>query len=174
MTFKDLYDTYSKLSYNVALQYLQNKEDTEEVVQDVFLSVHRSFASFEHQSTISTWIYRITINKCHDFLKAKKRIKRFAFVQSLFGESGDELNYYPSDFNHPGVLMEQKEALATIFTAINNLPKKQKTAIILHKIEHLSQIEVAEIMDISAKAVESLVQRAKQNLQKSLTKTKEI
>lgn len=174
MNFKEIYDTYNKISYNLALNYLQNKEDAEEVVQDVFVSVHKSLAKFEHQSTLSTWIYRITINKCYDFIKAKKRIKRFAFVQSLFSETGDELKHDKSDFNHPGVLLEQKEALENIFSAINKLSENQKTAILLHKIEHLTQNQIAEIMGISAKAVESLIQRAKQNLIKYLAETREM
>jgi RNA polymerase sigma-70 factor (ECF subfamily) len=55
-----------------------------------------------------------------------------------------------------------------IFNAINSLKSNQKTAIILHKIEHLSQQQIAEIMEISPKAVESLIQRAKQKLYKIL------
>lgn len=173
MNFKETYEAYNKLSYNLALNYLQNKEDAKEVVQDVFVSVHLSLPKFNHHSSLSTWIYRITINKCHDFLKAKKRVKRFAFVQSLFNEHGNELKHEHSDFNHPGVLLEQKEAIKYIFIAINKLSENQKTALILHKIEHLTQIQIAEIMGISAKAVESLIQRAKQNLIKNLAETRE-
>lgn len=173
MNFKETYDTYNKISYNLALNYLQNKEDAEEVVQDVFVAIHRSLDKFEHQSTLSTWIYRITINKCYDFIKAKKRVKRFAFIQSIFGDNGYEIKHDKSDFNHPGVLLEQKEALENIFIAINKLAENQKMALILHKIEHLPQAQIAEIMGISAKAVESLIQRAKQNLIKYLNETRE-
>jgi RNA polymerase sigma-70 factor (ECF subfamily) len=75
LTFQQLYTEYSNLSYNLALQYLQNKEDAEEVVQDVFVSIHQNLSKFENQSTYSTWIYRITTNKCLDFIKAQKRKK---------------------------------------------------------------------------------------------------
>jgi RNA polymerase sigma-70 factor (ECF subfamily) len=65
-------------------------------------------------------------------------------------------------------LLEHKEALGKLFKVINELPNKQKTALILHKIEQKSQAEVAEIMNISLKAAESLIQRAKTNLSKKL------
>lgn len=154
--------------YNLALQYVQNAQDAEEITQDVFVSVYQSRDSFRQESGIATWIYRITINKSIDYIKAAKRKKRFAFITSLFAGDSVALEHDLFEFNHPGVQLEDKEAVATIFRHINELPDQQKTALILHKIEHKSQAEIADIMEISPKAVESLVQRAKTNLAKKL------
>jgi RNA polymerase sigma-70 factor (ECF subfamily) len=154
--------------YNLALHYVQNIEDAQEITQDVFVAVHQSFNSFQATSSISTWMHRITINKCLDFIKAKQRKKRFAFFTSLFFDDGNELKHNSIEINHPGILLEDKEALTNIFKQINALPPNQKTALILHKIEQKTQGEVAEIMDLSNKAVESLIQRAKTNLNKKL------
>ena len=146
--------------FNLALQYVQNTEDAEEITQDVFLSVHQSFSSFKGESTLKTWIYRITINKSLDYIKSKQRKKRFAFLTSLFFDNSSDLKHDQPTFDHPGVLLEDKESIAAIF--------KQKTALILHKIENKTQVEVAEIMQTSPKAIESLIQRAKTNLSKKL------
>jgi len=154
--------------YNLALNYVQNVEDAEEITQDVFVSVYQSLHSFQENSSLSTWMYRITINKSLDFLKSKQRKKRFALLTSLFFDNSNDLKHNPPEFNHPGVLLEHKEALGKLFKVINELPNKQKTALILHKIEQKSQAEVAEIMNISLKAAESLIQRAKANLSKKL------
>lgn len=164
MTFNELYKEYSKLSYNIALQYLQNKEDAEEVVQDVFISVYNNLHSFKQQSSYSTWIYKITINKSLDLIKSKQRKKRFAFMQSIFHSESVELSHQGVEMNHPGVLLEHKEELKNIFNAINSLKENQKTVIILHKIDKIPQAQIAEIMGISQKAVESLIQRAKSKL----------
>lgn len=150
------------------MQYLQNMEDTEEVTQDVFVTVYQQLETFENKSSITTWVYKIAINKSLDFIKAKKAKKRFAFMTSIFGDKDGEVKYDQPNFNHPGVLMEQKEELAILFGHINALPDTQKTALILHKIEGKSQQEIADIMETSPKAVESLVQRAKTNLKKKL------
>ncbi len=152
--------------YNLALNYLQNCEEAEEVTQDVFVSVYQALESFQENSSLSTWLYRITINKCLDLLKAKQRKRRFAKLTSLFFEDSNELKHQPAEFNHPGILLEDKEALENLFKKINTLPTAQKTVLILHKIEDKSQTEVAEIMNLSRKAVESLMQRAKTNLSK--------
>ncbi len=170
MTLEELYHEYSKMVYNLALQYLQNIEEAEEICQDVFVSAHQHLAKFNQESSYSTWLYRITINKCLDHLKAKKRLKRFAFIQSIFIGNSNSLAFEGAELNHPGIQLEHKQELSLIFKAINNLNEQQKTAIILHKIEGLSQAEIADIMGISRKAVESLVQRAKQNLKNLLIK----
>jgi RNA polymerase sigma-70 factor (ECF subfamily) len=168
LNLREIYELHKDTVYNLALHYVQNIEDAQEVTQDVFVSVHQSLNTFRETSELSTWIYRITINKCLDFIKAKQRKKRFAKLTSLFFDEGPEPKYHPPEHNHPGVQMEDKEALHNLFKLINVLPDNQKTALILHKIEQKSQAEVAAIMDISAKAVESLVQRAKGNLLKKI------
>ena len=168
MQFVDIYNQHKNLVFNLALQYVQNTEDAEEITQDVFLSVHEKLDAFRQDAKVSTWLYRITINKSLDFIKAKKRQKRFSFFTSLFHEETGEIKHQSHDFDHPGVLMEQKQELNNLFTLINQLPDNQRTALILMKIEEKTQAETAEIMNLSPKAVESLVQRAKTNLSKKL------
>ncbi len=102
-----------------------------------------------------------------DHLRKKKRKKRFAFLQSLYGKN-DSLLIDPPDFFHPGVKAENKENAAVLFKAIEKLPVNQKTAFVLNKIENLSYREIGEIMNSSESAVDSLLQRAKKNLQSTL------
>lgn len=172
MNFQELYNNHKNLVFNLALQYVQNIENAEEITQDVFVAIYGKLKSFRNESKITTWIYRITINKSLDFIKAKTRKKRFTLFTSLFYNDTEELKHDVSDFNHPGILLEQKEELQKIFRFINELPDNQKTTLILMKIECKTQKEVAEIMNISNKALESLLQRAKQNLSKKINSNK--
>lgn len=167
-SFQEIYETYKNKVFNTVISYLQNHEDAEEVTQDVFVEVHRSASNFEGKSSLSTWIYRISINKSLDFIKSKNRKKRFAFMSSLFNASGD-LQHDAPNFYHPGVALEQKENAAILFKAIDSLPENQKTAFILSKVEGLSYAEISEVMQMSVSSVESLLFRAKQNLQKELS-----
>ncbi len=154
--------------YNTALGYLQNAEDTEEIVQDVFVEVFNAAHTFKGQSSISTWIYRISVNKCLDMLRYRKRKKRFALIVNLFKSDSAEVKHDNPHFEHPGVLLENKEKSALLFAALDTLPEQQKTAFVLSYVEELPQREVAEIMGLSVKAVESLIQRAKGKLRKEL------
>lgn len=152
--------------YNLALSYVQNNEEAEEITQDVFVAIHFNLEKFEHKSEMSTWIYRITINKSIDFIRFKNRKKRVDRILSIFYPNSTELKHDGTDFNHPGVVMEQKEATQLLFAQINELPDNQRTALILNKIEQKSLAEIATIMNLSHKAVESLIQRAKTKLVK--------
>ena len=160
---KQIYNEHNKLVYNLSLVYLQNSEDAEEVTQDVFVSVYQSIDQFNHTSALKTWIYKITINKCLDFLKAKKTKKRWAFVSSIFNNGGG-LKHDTSDFVHPGILLENKEHSIYLFKAIETLPESQKTAFLLANVEGLGNKEIAVVMEKSIGSVESLLQRAKENL----------
>jgi RNA polymerase sigma factor (sigma-70 family) len=169
MTFKEVFDKYNKLVYNLALQYVQNKEDAEEITQDVFVKIHEKLSTFQNHSDLKTWIYRITINHSLDFIRVKKSKKGWFFFSAM-SFNDDSTNLDLPHFDHPGVKLEQKEAVESIFKAINQLPDNQKTVIILLKIEHNSQAETALIMNLSSKAVESLFQRAKKNLENLILK----
>lgn len=153
--------------YNVALNYLQNVEDAEEVTQDVFVKVFQSIDSFKDKSTFKTWIYRITINQSLDFIKKKNSKKRF-FVFGRKSENEFEIQN-TSNFEHPGILLENQENAKLLFDVINSLPENQKTAFILSKVDGLSNPEVAEIMEMSISAIESLIFRAKNSLKDKLS-----
>ena len=171
ISFKELFDVNKTMVYNLVLSFLQNTEDAEDLTQDVFIEVYRSFDKFKGNSSVSTWIYRISVNKSLDFLRKKKRKKHFAIFSRLF--SDDEISSDKNKivhFDHPGILMEQKENARLLFKLINELKENQKTAFILFHIEELSQKEIAEIMGISSKAVELLVRRAKLKLKEKLEK----
>jgi RNA polymerase sigma factor (sigma-70 family) len=162
----NLYHTYKVLVYNVALNYLQNVEDAEEITQDVFVKVYQSIDKFKDQSTLKTWIYRITINQSLDFIKHKNSQKR-SFIFGKKSENEYEINN-ASNFEHPGIALENKENGQILFHAINELPENQKTAFILSKFDGLSNPEVAEIMELSISAIESLIFRAKNTLKEKL------
>lgn len=165
--FKEVVESSQGLVYNTALGIVQNPEDAEDVAQEVFVQLYESIDSFKGESKLSTWLYGITVSKSMDHLRKKKRKKRFAFIQSLFG-ANEELLHDPPDFVHPGVSLDNKEKAKELFKAIEQLPSKQKVAFTLNRIEGLSYQEIGEIMNLSIASVESLLHRARKNLRKTL------
>ena len=87
--FKIIVETWQDMVYNTALGLLQNAEDAEDTAQEVFMQVYDSIATFKEESKFSTWLYRITVSKSLDLIRKKKRKKRFAFVQSLYGKNDE-------------------------------------------------------------------------------------
>ncbi len=160
--FATLYNEYSSLVYNTALSYTKIVQDAEEITQEVFVKIFRKASTFKGDSKLSTWIYRIAINTSLNHIKKNKK-------RSIFG--GEAKENQAVDFVHPGVLMENKENTSALFKAMDCLPETQKTAFILSYIEELPRQEVANVMETSLKAVESLLQRAKRKMREELIKT---
>ena len=159
--FNALYSLYAKKIFNTAFNYTQNVEEAEEITQDAFIKIYKYASSFRRQSALSTWIYRLAINASLDHLKKKQN------------KSKEDVDINPDmlvDLNHPGVLLENKEKAVFLYSALNTLPHSQKTAFILGFIQGLPRQVIADIMETSLKAVESLLQRAKKNLRVELGK----
>jgi len=165
--FRRLVDDRQAMVYNTVLGMLQNPEDAEDATQEVFMKVFESIGQFKGESALSTWIYRIAVTTSLEFLRKKRRKKRFGFVTSLFGE-GNEPVTDPPDFVHPGVRLDQRENARLLFRAVAALPDNQRVAFTLHKVEGLSYQEVADVMGTTVSAVESLLHRARTNLRRTL------
>lgn len=165
--FRSIVEAWQDMVYNTVLGVVQQPEEAEDVTQEVFIQVFESIGQFKGDSKLSTWLYRIAVTKSLDHLRKKKRKKRFAFLQSLFGVNEEEVRQDP-DFQHPGIALENKEKAAVLFKAIDKLPENQKAAFTLHKLEGLSYQEVAEVLETTVSSVESLMHRAKGNLRKLL------
>jgi RNA polymerase sigma factor (sigma-70 family) len=167
--YSQLIDDYQQKVFATCISFVPNKEDAEDIAQEVFIEVFNSIHKFKGDSKLSTWIYRITTNKCLEFIRKKNTKKRFAFMQSILGNEipMDKTSYF-TEFNHPGIVLENKERNETLFHAINQLPEIQRVVFTLHKIDGKSYKEISEIIKKSVSSVESLMFRAKKNLQKLL------
>jgi RNA polymerase sigma factor (sigma-70 family) len=136
--------------------------------QDIFLDIIRSMNSFKQSSSLSTWIYRITVNKSLNMVKKQQRRQVMVRIESLFRQKADygtgrnqEPSVSPDEF-------EQQERRELLHAAIHRLPENQRIAFVLCKFDDQSYNQVADIMKIGLPAVESLIHRAKVNLQKHL------
>jgi RNA polymerase sigma-70 factor (ECF subfamily) len=166
--FKQLVDSYKDMVVTTCFGFVNNYADADDVTQEVFIEVFRSVANFNKEAKLSTWIYRIAVNKSLDFLRKSKRKKRWADLFRIDSPSDDSLDnwfVYPSA---PDLELEQKERMQILAHAIGKLPKNQQIAFTLNKYDDLSYKEIADIMETSLSSIESLLHRAKNNLKKQL------
>lgn len=167
--FQSIVENLQEKVRNTCFRYVNNVEDADDIAQEVFIQVYESMNDFREEAQISTWVYRIAVNKSLDFLRSKKRKKRFGQITSLFNSFGEneEIIEIPS-YGTPQKELEDKERKEILDWAISKLPDNQKTALILSKFEGFSNKEITDIMDLSLSAVEALMHRAKKGLQKQL------
>jgi RNA polymerase sigma-70 factor (ECF subfamily) len=168
--FEELYNIYKDLVYSVCLKFLDNKNEADDVSQDIFIKVYYNIKSFRFDSKFSTYLYKISVNHCLNLLRKERRVKLLS-LDAIFSRSWPDNQVEISDESMDlEKIISQKEAEKIIGNAINSLPEKQKTAIILSKFEELSYSEIAAILGCTISSVESLLFRAKQNLSKKLYK----
>ena len=169
IAFGQLIDTYQQKVFSTCISFIPNKEDAEDVSQEVFITVFKSIHQFKENSKLSTWIYKITTNKCLEFIRKKQAKKRFAFMQTILGNEIpiDKTNYF-TEFNHPGILLENQEKSVILFKAILTLPEIQRVVFTLAKIDGKSYQEIVEITGKSLSSIESVMIRKKKGLQEKL------
>ena len=146
-----------------------NQEDAEDLSQEVFVEIFLSIVDFKGQSKLSTWIYRIAVGKCLDEIKKRNRKKRITQFSRFLGI--DFISQTMAGGLRPDDTLENTESLGQLTAALESLPKNQRIALTLSKLDNHSNSEVAEIMNISVTAADSLIYRAKQNLLHFFTKT---
>ena len=166
--FNYLVDAYSSKVFNTCINLIRNREDAEDVTQEVFTAVYLSLDTFGGDSKLSTWIYSIALNKSKEFLRKKTRKKRSVMMTTLEKDDSHIVPTATIEFDHPGVLLENKERTQILFDAIDQLAENQKIAYTMHKIEGMSYSEIAELTELSVSSVESLMFRAKKRLQQLL------
>ena len=169
IAFGQLIDTYQQKVFSTCISFIPNKEDAEDVSQEVFITIFKSIHQFKENSKLSTWIYKITTNKCLEFIRKKQAKKRFAFMQTILGNEIpiDKTNYF-TEFNHPGILLENQEKATILFKAIHTLPEIQRVVFTLAKVDGKSYQEIVEITGKSLSSIESVIYRAKKGLQEKL------
>lgn len=151
--FKELFDEYNAEIVNLCYAMIRNKPDAEDIAQEVFVEVFCSIRSYKGKSKLSTWIYRIAVNKSLNFIKKQK-------VRSLFIRKEKKIQ---TDITNIGTDWQLRESqYKTHFDkAISQLPEKQRTAFVLYMYEDLPQKEIATIMNCSLPTVEVSIHRAR-------------
>lgn len=176
--FELLVEQYQEMIGNVCMGFVQNQAEAEELTQDVFVEVFKSISKFKKSSKLSTWLYRIAVNKSINMVNHKKRKRQIQTVSMFFGwnsggkatESDEkERDYEDRRSRNVEAEMEQQEVKKALEQALHKLPEAQRTAFVLRKYKELSYQEMAEIMEVSVPAIESLIHRASKNMKKHLT-----
>lgn len=167
--FKEFVDRYRQPVVNICFGLLNSKEDAEDVAQDVFIEVFRSIHTFRRQSKLSTWLYRIAVNRSLNFIRDNRKRSLIKSIEEAVRSKPEGPGKFESgnDANPEGNLENRQRSLL-LHEAIDSLPENQRVAFVLSKYEEMNQNQVAEVMKLSVSAVESLIYRAKKNLQKKL------
>jgi RNA polymerase sigma-70 factor (ECF subfamily) len=167
--FRELVERYKKKVYYLALDMAGNPVDAEDISQEVFLKVHRSFSTFRRGAKLGSWLYRVTYNAAIDHLRSKNAAPEPMADEALESRSrkGNGLPYGggPPD---PAAAAEERELQARIARALEKVSPQEKAVFLLRHNEDLMLKDIAETLGLSLGSVKSYLFRAVRKLQKEL------
>lgn len=167
--FRILVEKYQPMIQAIGIQMFEGSEDNEDFIQEVFIKIYHALPNFRRKSSLSTWIYRIALNHALNLVRKNKWKKWLMNGLNPFGTNHameQAVQQMPGQIEENA---EQRELRKLLTKAIQRLPENQRIAFVMTRIDGLSYAEVAEVMGISEAAVDSLTQRARQNLRKHLS-----
>lgn len=155
--FEEIYRISSAFVYHVALRFTHHTAIAEEVTQDVFLKIHRNLASFKSESSLKTWIYKITMNTALNYEKRKSRETRLRvdFDSVIVTKEAKE---------ETGADLVQAEKRDFLHQLLAQLNPDQRSCILLRELEGLEYLEIAKALGININTVRSRLKRARENL----------
>jgi len=158
--FTELMRRHYKGVVNYVYRFTNDRANSEDLAQEVFLRVYRSVKRYKPQAKFSTWLYKIATNLCITEVKSRNKEQSVSLdeMQEKAGELGDSKSEGPSD------LTLRREIGTAIFEALKSLPERERVAIILCKYEDLPYEEVAEVIGCTIGAVKAYVHRGRMKL----------
>ncbi len=155
--FAIIVDRYKHMVFTLAMKMVRNREEAEEVAQDVFFKVYRVLSTFKGDAKFSTWLYKIAYHRSLDYIKKQKRTLNTSAI-----DVNDHYNL--PDIAYKLDYLEVNERKQTIKDAIDALPEDDAVVITLHYFEELSLKEIAEIMNITPNTVKVRLFRSRKRL----------
>jgi RNA polymerase sigma-70 factor (ECF subfamily) len=154
--FNELMKRHKEKVRNIIYITLSEPDAADDIAQDVFITIYHNLKNFRFESQFTTWIYRITVNKCKDYLRKKNVRKIFLPLKD-----NEELPVFDS-------ITEDKDIKYIVRSAISLLPDKLRIPLVLKDIEGFSYQEIAETMQCEIGTVKSRIFRAREGLKKIL------
>ncbi len=155
--FSVLVDRYKFMVFTLAVKILKNKEEAEDVSQDVFVKVFRALNTFNGTSKFSTWLYKIAYYQSLDYLKKQKREVPTNTIDTA-------ATFHLASMENALTRLETNERKQTIKNAIDALSKEDAVLITLHYYEELSLNEIADIMNLKVNTIKVRLFRSRKKL----------
>jgi RNA polymerase sigma-70 factor (ECF subfamily) len=171
--FEELLGRYEEKLYRLAMRFVRNESDAQEILQDVFLSAWRNLPGFEGRAQFGSWMYRVTVNAALMFLRSRNRHPEVmlddiepaalhkAAEQSVHGSSEDWSQ-------RPDEQLQSEELRRHIQGAVDALPEGLRTVFLVRDVEGLSTEETAELLGLSLPAVKTRLHRARLALREAI------
>ncbi|MGD0013539.1 MAG: sigma-70 family RNA polymerase sigma factor [Bryobacteraceae bacterium] len=165
MAFAEVVERYQSKVFSIIYGILRNHNDAEDIAQQVFTKVYFSIRSFDFRSSLLTWIYKITVNECYDYLR-KKKVRKLLYESDFSAEDASRMEHRePARDQAPpvDVTLARRDLVMKLLA---RLPEQDRNLLLLKEVEGHSVEELAEMTGINENTIKVKLFRARQKLQK--------
>ena len=172
--FNELFAEYETKVINIAFGMLSNRDDAYDATQEVFIRVYRNISGFKENSSLSTWIYRITSNVCNDILRKRMKHSNTISINASNDDDGEYELHIRDTAPTPDEYAEHNETQRIVRQAISELSAEYKEVITLCDVEDMSYDDISLILKCPVGTVKSRLNRARKALRKKLSENREL
>lgn len=155
-------DNYSDDILHLVFTYVRNQTTAEDLTQEIFIKCYEKLDQFNHQSSIKTWVYRIAINHCKDYLRSWQ-YRKITFSEKIS-------DYIPSKSKHMDEELISKNVANSLTNAVMNLPVKYREVVFLHYYEELSLANISKMTAVNKNTLKTRLKRARELLKNEMKK----
>lgn len=164
--YEEIIGLYEKKVFSTIYYMVKNDNEVEDIAQEVFIKIYKNLGNFKEESSLYTWIYRITVNVCIDEFKKRKKV--VYLDEKIDTKDGEVELQLSDDSKSPTDIAEDNDLKDKLEKCIKKLPESQRMMIILRDIKGFTYMEIAEIMKMNLGTVKSKINRARASLKELL------
>ncbi len=169
--FDDLVRRHQQRAFNVAFQFLRDREDATEVAQDAFVRIYRSVDNFRGECEFTTWLHQIVVNLArnkHRWWKRRGRQSSVSLDSPVEMADGEAPMQIAASGDAPDVETVKAEFVELLSRRMEELPRKLREVLVFRNVENLSYEQIAVVLDCSIGTVKSRIARAREALRESM------
>lgn len=166
IAFKEIVERYQTKVFSIIYGILRNHNDAEDISQQVFAKIYFSIGNFDFRSSLLTWIYKITVNECYDYLR-KKRVRKLVYESDFSEEDNRRMENTESGMDHsqPADVSLEKRDLVT--KLLSKVSEDDRTLLLLKEVEGHSVEELSEMTGLNENTIKVKLFRTRQKLLKA-------
>jgi len=166
IAFKEIVERYQTKVFSIIYGILRNHNDAEDIAQQVFAKIYFSIGNFDFRSTLLTWIYKITVNECYDYLR-KKRVRKLVYESDFSEEDSMQMENSQTAMDRTAPVDTTLERRDFLFKLLSKVSEEDRTLILLKEVEGHSVEELAEMTGMNENTIKVKLFRTRQKLVKA-------
>jgi RNA polymerase sigma-70 factor (ECF subfamily) len=166
LAFREIVDRYQTKVFSIIYGILRNRNDAEDIAQQVFAKIYFSIKNFDFRSSLLTWIYKITVNECYDYLR-KKRVRKLVYESDFSSEDSLRMENSEPATDHAAPVDRRLAQHDLIFKLLSKISEEDRSLILLKEVEGHSVEELAQMTGMNENTIKVKLFRARQKLVKA-------